>query len=671
MPNPIDRITFSINTRHLSHTSKEIYSLIRKREKAYGAWIDDQIESFLLTSVVIDENDRGNLLQFCNLALTTEKRIDPILLSLTHSDHLPKNDPGYQMIEQPGEVFLRHLFDIQKKDCLDYEFNTSCLAERRVFLAHYQTISQTSCGVNGFHLPSRGKPFSLRLALARPRGILVIGSVGTGRSYLVKSLAKNTHFPLITLEVGARSSWPLIQHIVDNYSGKFEYVDTGPILDMDGEGGDSPVPEDDEFRIPDIRDDDEIEDQDQDEMDTRRDLDGIEYRHAIEDMIDAEISIDAELNTLPESICRGELEDDPRMEMGVFWLDDWDQYLLAISLQFELVRAMTPCILWIPNIQNMYLEDSATLGGLLNSLSGDCEGRSTRKTLVIASTHIPKKVDPALIAPDRFNTCIKIRRLRSTQQRERFFTLSYTRGFHLEKEIFHTNGFGSIATEDLAALTNEALSISITQKKSILDTNTIRFALHRQTWAFRSQVIPVPDHGILFYQTGRALAQNVLLSNGPIDPISVYIKKKSCNEGHFDLYKWYFELGTSMKRLTILLYLLSCSAGLVAQNLCEPDDKNEIAPWELVENDSNLVQGLLEVESALVGSSRTEKDCSRFDNDRVPLLFRPEPGNPLDMMQNGSSSIFEEGGGEGAPGLEEPLFNHIVWAPRVWSPWVF
>lgn len=62
-------------------------------------------------------------------------------------------------------------------------------------------------------------------------------------------------------------------------------------------------------------------------------------------MIDAEISIDAELNTLPESSCRGELEDDLWVEMEVFWLENWDQYLLAISLQFELVRAMTPCIL--------------------------------------------------------------------------------------------------------------------------------------------------------------------------------------------------------------------------------------------------------------------------------------------------------------------------------------
>ncbi len=112
-----------------------------------------------------------------------------------------------------------------------------------------------------------------------------------------------------------------------------------------------------------------------------------------------------------------------------------------------------------------------------------------------------------------------------------------------------------------------------------------------------------------------------------------------------------------------------------------------ISTHGLVENDSDLVHGLLEVEGALVGSSRTEKDCSQFDNDRVTLLLRPEPRNPLDMMQNGSCSIvdqrflyekyeseFEEGAGEGAldpQQIEEDLFNHIVWAPRIWRPWGF
>ncbi|MFQ6653517.1 hypothetical protein Gotur_024881 [Gossypium turneri] len=65
------------------------------------------------------------------------------------------------MIEQPGPVYLQYLVDIHKKYLMSYEFNTSYLAKRRIFLAHYQTItySQTSCGANSFHFPYRGKPF--------------------------------------------------------------------------------------------------------------------------------------------------------------------------------------------------------------------------------------------------------------------------------------------------------------------------------------------------------------------------------------------------------------------------------------------------------------------------------------------------------------------------------
>ncbi|MCE5167583.1 Protein Ycf2, partial [Datura stramonium] len=67
---------------------------------------------------------------------------------------------------------------------------------------------------------------------------------------------------------------------------------------------------------------------------------------------------------------------------------------------------------------------------------------------------------------------------------------------------------------------------------------------------------------------------------------------------------------------------------------------------------------------------------------RVTLLLRPELRNPLDMMQKGSWSIldqrflyekyeseFDEEEGEGALDPQEDLFNHIVWAPRIWRPW--
>jgi len=45
---------------------------------------------------------------------------------------------------------------------------------------------------------------------------------------------------------------------------------------------------------------------------------------------------------------------------------------------------------------------------LLHFFLGYRDSRSTRKILVIASTHIPQKVDPALIAPNKLNTCIQI-----------------------------------------------------------------------------------------------------------------------------------------------------------------------------------------------------------------------------------------------------------------------
>ena len=72
----------------------------------------------------------------------------------------------------------------------------------------------------------------------------------------------------------------------------------------------------------------------------------------------------------------------------------------------------------------------------------------------------------------------------SSHNNESTFSLfSYTGGFHLENKIFHSYGFGSITmgsnVRDLVALTNEAISISIMQKKSIIDTNIIRSALHR------------------------------------------------------------------------------------------------------------------------------------------------------------------------------------------------
>ncbi|KAH0854178.1 LOW QUALITY PROTEIN: hypothetical protein HID58_090146 [Brassica napus] len=171
--------------------------------------------------------------------------------------------------------------------------------------------------------------------------------------------------------------------------------------------------------------------------------------------------------------------------------------------------------------------------------------------------------------------------------------------------MIHNHGSSA---RDLVALTNEALSISITQKKSIIDTNTIRSALHDKLGICDPR--SVQDHGILS------------------------IRWKGC--------------------CTKCTY--NCSAsGSVAQDLWSlpgPDEKKRITSYGFIENDSDLFHGLLEVQGALGGILTDRKRLQDFS------------------MKNNESE-FEEGEGEAVldpEQIEEDLFNHIVWAPRIWRP---
>ncbi|MFQ6629628.1 hypothetical protein Gotur_008064 [Gossypium turneri] len=67
-----------------------------------------------------------------------------------------------------------------------------------------------------------------------------------------------------------------------------------------------------------------------------------------------------------------------------------------ITLQFELAKVMSHCILRIPNIHDLDVNEAnyLSLDPLVNYLSKDRERCSTRNILVIASNHIPQKVIP-------------------------------------------------------------------------------------------------------------------------------------------------------------------------------------------------------------------------------------------------------------------------------------
>jgi hypothetical protein len=78
------------------------------------------------------------------------------------------------------------------------------------------------------------------------------------------------------------------------------------------------------------------------------------------------------------------------------------------NLTFELEKIMFYCIIWIPSIHEMNVNDlnksflgldlnGSFFGLLVSHLSRDDEKYYITNILVIASTHIPKKLDSAPI----------------------------------------------------------------------------------------------------------------------------------------------------------------------------------------------------------------------------------------------------------------------------------
>ncbi|MFQ6622304.1 hypothetical protein Gotur_002479 [Gossypium turneri] len=63
-------------------------------------------------------------------------------------------------------------------------------------------------------------------------------------------------------------------------------------------------------------------------------------------------------------------------------MSEIDQFY--ITLQFELAKPMSPCIIWIPNIHDLDVNEAKylSLGLLVNYLSKDCEICSTRNILI-------------------------------------------------------------------------------------------------------------------------------------------------------------------------------------------------------------------------------------------------------------------------------------------------
>nr|WJE89111.1 hypothetical protein RF2 [Sarcophyte sanguinea] len=271
-----------------------------------------------------------------------------------------------------------------------------------------------------------------------------------------------------------------------------------------------------------------------------------------------------------------------------------------ITFQFELVNIISPCIVWIPNIHYLNMNEfNLDMDGFnsdinkpnftLTNLLVDwlIQNYNEKKNIIITATNVPKKINPYLIAQNRLNTIIKVRQLFMLQQKQHFIILSYTKGFVVEKKTFYSTNFKYINIgpniRDLMTLINETLIINITKKKLIINIEIIRSALYKQTWDSRSYIKLIQNPIDILYQIGKIFTQNILLNNYPIDSITLYKKtyNKTYENDSFEndsfIYKWYFKFGINIKKLTIFIYFLICFSGFIVQDI-----------WSLFKSEKNL-----------------------------------------------------------------------------------
>nr|YP_010881254.1 hypothetical chloroplast RF21 [Fossombronia foveolata]WIA67207.1 hypothetical chloroplast RF21 [Fossombronia foveolata] len=354
------------------------------------------------------------------------------------------------------------------------------------------------------------------------------------------------------------------------------------------------------------------------------------------------ISINGLLYNKPDAVTEG-------------WTNILIESLRRLNLVLDLAKRMSPCIIWIPNIhrldvnrstQNVESDPTFLLGVLSKHLQiGSKKTRSEDGMITIGSTHIPERVDPALISPNRLDRVINIRLFSNSQRRNQFSVFLSRKNLRVNRKIPYFNEFGSRTMgynmRDLAALTREVSLLSATRNESFVHTNTTELASHRQILAFThtNDILNFSHNfGIALYKIGRAIARNIFMKDSATNPLS--ISNYLCRKKFYYLSKWYLEPAIDesiVKESVILTHALGCLAGAAARDswfVSEKDSDASIPLDKLIENDFDIASSILEnlsIDFPWLGTCKAGSGVATS-----PAM------NFLNILQNGIFSIANE-----------------------------
>nr|YP_008082124.1 hypothetical chloroplast RF2 [Cunninghamia lanceolata]AGL10970.1 hypothetical chloroplast RF2 [Cunninghamia lanceolata] len=569
---------------------KNIQWLLRPYSRRYHSMIKTLLYEFEVDDFLLRENRLFSVQE--KISQFESKLTPPIGF---FSEYFEKR-------KEPGLLYFRFLAEFiqlgltHRIGIMNYELKSLLPAEISIFAAFQQRI--TSMPIHSSLLDQvRFFPFYPMPSFSNR--ILLIGPRETGRSYLAKSLAADSYLPLIRI---SPNSFMRQQKLLSRYEPEYtssaqnSYLEHENILMSMGWSG----------RPKDLLEKDHYDKKPHKFLHDREDPNPPEY-----------------------------------FSKRVF------QFMLALRL----AKLMSPCVIWIPSIHE--INDYYFLVTLLTELLGDSyhpgdgEQETTIKQniIVIASTHIPKKIDPFLITPPRnkrrFDTFINTKRWPAPHREKEFPVLLRNKGLYLKKEWNCYDEFGlntkGFTTRDLANLANYILLISINQNISAIDNDIIGVALYRSSWGpcnYNLKFSAISK--VLPYKIGKAIIQNKLTYLKNFLRLTLDFQGRRANY----LHQWYLEpsvAGTAAKEFTIFYHILGCLAGSVAQDcwFLSESNKENWTPFDpFIANDfilaSSLLQGLLEEFPWLA--------IYRGNSDYITIA----PQFKRDTMQKGLSSMLDE-----------------------------
>nr|WGO61242.1 hypothetical chloroplast RF2 [Aneura pinguis]WGO61328.1 hypothetical chloroplast RF2 [Aneura pinguis] len=552
-----------------------------------------QLDEWLINNKSLDLSRRGkNLLV---QSLITHTRIERYGFKLYSKRELLSNRSGYRVTNQQGYSYLQYLSQILRKNLIYYPLG---LTNKWIYLASLEKMifSQTLCRERKIDAKLPQIPLPLQSGLYSANGILLVGPIETGRSFLIKNFAADSCVPLLGIDMD-----------------RFLY------------------------NKPDI-------------------------------------ITDSWMNILVESLRR-------------------------LNLILDFTRGMSSCMIWIRNIHRLDVnyptwsiesEPTFLLGILLRYFqTNSIKTRAERNLIVIGSTHLPGKVDPALISTERLDRVINTRVCNKSRRKNHFFILLAKNNLRLINKLLYHNVYSrttGYSIRDLSVLTNEVSLISITRNKSFVCADTIELAFRRQIFRFthtNNQSHFRHNFGVLFYKIGKAIIQNILIKKSFTNLLSIsnYLWKKN----FYYLSQWYLELSTDnsiMKEFTILIHILNCLAGIAARDswfLPEKTSDTFIPLDKSLENDLSLASSILE--SFPMEFSWLENRGTQFVNHEQRETKILSTRSYSSIIQNGlfcisdsstirlrnnseyKSLIFQQ---KTLLGGRNFAFQNTAWSPRSW-----